>query len=1437
MASREDFDRLLPLAGQIQDALRSTMPSYKEVQWFRPDTISVVSAEFDTRLTAGADVNGVAESEQWTRVDAFLISRIELRNREPFLVLTLVEADSLKILAQAQQVCRPADVGKVVSDLVTKALAAWRQTQNSAAPAPGAGLAAPGPAASSPWTRRAVFFPPGGEKPGRNEIRFLRKTFDYWDKCPSLDRRAIEMHRKALEDAIWRELANPRQWDDEWELAAYEFFRHLAPYPFQTTENPHYAGIMKLIFEHRPASLAAAFVHHHLAKRSRNPQEQVSEYTQAIGILHRLQQKYPQGTTYEILWTNAQVDYAQALADAGNLDQAREALRAVKPEMCLTLSANYYFDFGPAPDALQVPRSDLFRWIEEDPVGVLRAQLDQKANGPRGRIVVDAGFEQMALDALFGEVGARYTMGDYQQPIEALQPQLRAIRGGLTFQALKPKLDIYRGYAETVIQDWDSHLQENPDRIPPGTEYIYAFILHAPLAPDERVKLARRAAAAFLKTRRIVISEAAAREGKDLARKMSPAHRFLFFAEGRRLADPLYEELLRVTDDPETMTWAVAYAGFSREFWQQELRAKLIRIFAMNSAQPRPIPPILANQIALRLMDNSQWEDAGWLLEAAMKTVGVAELSREEWRQPLARWLAVCVLQQRSKETEAVMARLPALARVRAHYTAVNGLKRIQKTDPIPGILVRLIQEARSARLPDNEFCCSEPYRDLFALLLYQKAGLDRIAAIFKSCPPSECKHEHEIYYCVALAVFRAQKYKEAAELFELNVRGERYRVDNQFMAALSWALAGQPDKALPLYRDVATSSMAGRRPQLQVLDFSTDHGWAAPATAYMEVKIDMAKIAQLHLRILRERLPLEEEWDRAFRLRGILSGVNVAAQTLSFRGTAQWLVPYPDHVVPFSKLNERHLEYVKKVGLLDNPEIIKQAMTLTIPETMRASGYRPPSAHHEPFRQGPAWENSLGMKFVRIPETELWFSIWETRVQDMEAMTDYRNKENYRRPSHPAIGDGSEFCRWLTRRESMAGRLPAEFYYRLPTRVEWSRAAGVVVPPGLSPEEHKKFEASHFPWGTQWPPPPGAGNYAGEEVSSVTTNELYHFRQVRPFPADWKERISPIAGYRDPYPGVAPVGSFPPNIFGLYDMGGNVAEMTWERERVGGSCVDGTAERLQACNPLERTDNLFLIRPTGFRLVLARRPPGPPSLEVKPIVPGQAWTNSLGMAFSWIEPKNMWAMVRDVTVQDVQMRDSWYPPRPHSEYSRWGNDGMEYAEWVTQLERDRHVLPDTYEYRAAEQPDLTALGLPSPAFNRRLVIHPVGAGKDEAPPPPPAAVRQPVPMASRDFKWQYEMDVGAHTQDLDHNGKGDFWDGGNELPKLENGIAVFEVGDRYRTDFIGSVTRSVLKRNGDCTVEVRVRVHPDSKEGPAGALAVELRDQDNSIAFLYVGK
>jgi formylglycine-generating enzyme required for sulfatase activity len=48
---------------------------------------------------------------------------------------------------------------------------------------------------------------------------------------------------------------------------------------------------------------------------------------------------------------------------------------------------------------------------------------------------------------------------------------------------------------------------------------------------------------------------------------------------------------------------------------------------------------------------------------------------------------------------------------------------------------------------------------------------------------------------------------------------------------------------------------------------------------------------------------------------------------------------------------------------------------------------------------------------------------------------------------------DAEEFCKWLTKRERIAGDLPEDRKYRLPTDEEWSAAVGFKNEVGNTPE------------------------------------------------------------------------------------------------------------------------------------------------------------------------------------------------------------------------------------------------------------------------------------------------------------------------------------------------------------------------------------------------
>ena len=244
---------------------------------------------------------------------------------------------------------------------------------------------------------------------------------------------------------------------------------------------------------------------------------------------------------------------------------------------------------------------------------------------------------------------------------------------------------------------------------------------------------------------------------------------------------------------------------------------------------------------------------------------------------------------------------------------------------------------------------------------------------------------------------------------------------------------------------------------------------------------------------------------------------------------------------------------------------------------------------------------NTLGMKFVPVPITggptggqRVLFSVWETRVQDYEVFAKETKREwpkpgFEQGPTHPAVHvsweDATAFCAWLTERERKAGKLGATEHYRLPSDHEWSCAVGIGEREEAAklPNEKEQKIADVFPWGSVWPPPAGAGNYAGGELQpAVAAGKYSNIESV-------------LSGYRDGFVETAPAGSFPANRFGLFDLGGNAWEWCedWyddkkERRLLRGASWDyGDRVHLLAAkrNPDGPTDRSNHI---GFRSVVA---------------------------------------------------------------------------------------------------------------------------------------------------------------------------------------------------------------------------------------------------------
>ncbi len=115
-----------------------------------------------------------------------------------------------------------------------------------------------------------------------------------------------------------------------------------------------------------------------------------------------------------------------------------------------------------------------------------------------------------------------------------------------------------------------------------------------------------------------------------------------------------------------------------------------------------------------------------------------------------------------------------------------------------------------------------------------------------------------------------------------------------------------------------------------------------------------------------------------------------------------------------------------------------------------------------------------------------------------------YGEDKNLNGPNQPVVGvtwfDAVAFCRWLTQVTGVT--------HALPTEAQWEAAArgGLVSAP--------------YPWGDAAPDAGGV------------------------FRANYRTALPGATGFSF----TAPVGSFPPNGYGLYDMAGNVSEWCQDR-------------------------------------------------------------------------------------------------------------------------------------------------------------------------------------------------------------------------------------------------------------------------------------------------
>jgi formylglycine-generating enzyme required for sulfatase activity len=159
---------------------------------------------------------------------------------------------------------------------------------------------------------------------------------------------------------------------------------------------------------------------------------------------------------------------------------------------------------------------------------------------------------------------------------------------------------------------------------------------------------------------------------------------------------------------------------------------------------------------------------------------------------------------------------------------------------------------------------------------------------------------------------------------------------------------------------------------------------------------------------------------------------------------------------------------------------------------------------------------------------------------------------------NQPVVGIGWEqaaaYCNWLSEQEglqpayvkdgdALVAAKPMTNGYRLPTDAEWEWAARYAG----------KGALRRYPWGDALPVAAASGNYA-DYTGRVVLQDI-------------------VPNYEDGYAVSAPVGKFPPNTLGLYDMGGNAAEWAHDYYTV---TADAAAVAIDPMGPAQGTTHVI---------------------------------------------------------------------------------------------------------------------------------------------------------------------------------------------------------------------------------------------------------------------
>jgi formylglycine-generating enzyme required for sulfatase activity len=145
----------------------------------------------------------------------------------------------------------------------------------------------------------------------------------------------------------------------------------------------------------------------------------------------------------------------------------------------------------------------------------------------------------------------------------------------------------------------------------------------------------------------------------------------------------------------------------------------------------------------------------------------------------------------------------------------------------------------------------------------------------------------------------------------------------------------------------------------------------------------------------------------------------------------------------------------------------------------------------------------------------------WLKPAFEQRAEFTWKNPGFPQTDQHPVVGvswrDAMAFCDWLSKKEGVT--------YRLPTEAEWEYAC-------------RAGTDSWFNWGNEF----RDSIHRRANIANAEYEKAWPDRAIR----QWMVRVE--KGHDDGHVFTAPVGSYPPNVWGLRDMHGNVWEWCADR-------------------------------------------------------------------------------------------------------------------------------------------------------------------------------------------------------------------------------------------------------------------------------------------------